>query len=194
MDTLSAILLLLTVIDPLGNVPTFIAALAGVAPERRVRVIARELFFALIIMLVFLFFGSRLLGLLQLRQEALSISGGIMLFLIAVKMIFPRGQAEGEEPVEEPFIVPLATPFVAGPSVLATLLILVSSQPQEMSRWLTAVLTAWAISALVLLMAPTLARILKKKGSMAVERLMGMLLVMISVQMFLNGLERYLKH
>lgn len=194
MTTLSAILLLLTIMDPLGNVANFIAGLRPVPPEQRVRVIARELVFALIILLFFLFCGRWLLGLLHLKDEALFISGGIVLFLIALKMIFPPAAGAGGEPAVEPFIVPLATPLIAGPSLIATLLVIVSSEPDAMCKWLTALLVAWAITAVVLLCAPAISRILKEKGATAVERLMGMLLVMISVQMFLNGVERYLKH
>lgn len=193
MDTLSATLLLLTIMDPLGNVATFVAGLRPVPPEKRLRVIARELVIALVILVVFLFAGPWLLGLLHLKQEALFISGGIVLFLIALKMIFPPARRD-EELTEEPFIVPLATPMIAGPSVLATLLVLVSTQPEQLWNWFAALLIAWSITATVLLCAPAIARVLKEKGSMAVERLMGMLLVMVAVQMLLNGIEHYLKH
>ncbi|MCA1964464.1 MAG: hypothetical protein LDL31_11005 [Prosthecobacter sp.] len=192
MDTLSATLLLLTIMDPLGNVATFVASLRGVPAERRLRVIARELVAALIILLIFLFTGPWLLGLLHLKQEALFISGGIVLFLIALKMIFPPAQ-HSEDPSLEPFLVPLATPMIAGPSVLATLLVLVSTYPDQIGRWFTALMIAWAITAAVLLCAPAIARILRERGAMAVERLMGMLLVMVAVQMFLNGIEHYLQ-
>lgn len=193
MTTLSATLLLLTVMDPLGNVGIFVSGLRPVPAERRMRVIARELLFALVIMLAFMFLGSGLLGLLHLTQDALFISGGILLFLIALKMIFPTGRGGDDELLTEPFIVPLAIPMVAGPSVLATLLVMVSSHPEQMSRWLVALLAAWTINASVLLCSPAIARILKEKGTMAVERLMGMLLVMVAVQMFLNGLKFHLK-
>ena len=193
MTTSSAILLLLVTMDPLGNIANFIAGLRPVPPEQRVRVIARELAFALAILLFFLFCGRWLLGLLHLKDEALFISGGIVLFLIALKMIFPSAVRESDEPMPEPFIVPLATPLIAGPSVIATLLVLVSSQPDAMGKWLTALLASWGITAAVLLCAPAISRVLKEKGATAVERLMGMLLVMISVQMFLNGVEFYLK-
>lgn len=192
MNTLSATLLLLTIMDPLGAVANFISALRPVPPERRMRVIARELVIALVILLAFLFCGKWLLSLLHLKEEALSISGGIILFLIALKMIFPPAVLESDEPPMEPFIVPLATPLVAGPSVLATLLVMVTSQPEAMGRWLVALLIAWTITAAVLMCSPAIARLLKEKGCAAVERLMGMLLVMIAVQMFLNGLKRYL--
>jgi multiple antibiotic resistance protein len=194
MDTLSATLLLLTIMDPLGNVANFISGLRTVPPERRIPVIARELIIALIILLAFLFCGRWLLSLLHLQADALFISGGIVLFLIALKMIFPPSGREREEVTLEPFIVPLATPLIAGPSVLATLLVLVSSQPEAMWRWLVALLSAWAITAVILLLSPFISRVLKQKGSMAVERLMGMLLVMVAVQMFLNGLKHYLNN
>lgn len=193
MDTLSAALLMLTIMDPLGNVATFVSALRSVPVERRRRIIVQEMIIALVILLLFLFTGPWLLGLLHLKQEALFISGGIVLFLIAIKMIFPPEHREVEA-AEEPFIVPLATPMVAGPSVLATLLVLVSTCPDQIWRWFTALMIAWAITAAVLLCSPAIARILKEKGSLAVERLMGMLLVMVAVQMFLNGIEQYLEH
>jgi multiple antibiotic resistance protein len=194
MDTLSATLLLITIMDPLGNVATFVSGLRPVPPERRLRVIARELLIALAILVLFLFLGPWLLSLLHLKQEALFISGGIVLFLIALKMIFPPSRREADEPMAEPFIVPLATPMIAGPSVLATLLVLVSTQPEQLWRWFAALMIAWGVTAAVLLCAPAIARVLKEKGSMAVERLMGMLLVMVAVQMLLNGIEHYLKH
>lgn len=194
MDTLSATLLLITIMDPLGNVATFVSGLRPVPPKRRLRVIARELLIALAILVLFLFLGPWLLGLLHLKQEALFISGGIVLFLIALKMIFPPSRRDADEPMVEPFIVPLATPMIAGPSVLATLLVLVSTQPEQLWRWFAALMIAWGVTAAVLLCAPAIARVLKEKGSMAVERLMGMLLVMVAVQMLLNGIEHYLKH
>lgn len=194
MDTLSATLLLITIMDPLGNVATFVSGLRPVPPERRRRVILRELVIALTILVLFLFLGPWVLGLLHLKQEALFISGGIVLFLIALKMIFPPSRREAEEMMTEPFIVPLAVPMIAGPSVLATLLVLVSTQPEQIWRWFAALLIAWGVTAAVLLCAPAIARVLKEKGAMAVERLMGMLLVMVAVQMLLNGIEHYLKH
>ena len=128
MDTLSATLLLLTIMDPLGNVATFVSALRPVPAEKRLRVIARELVIALVILVVFLFAGPWLLGLLHLKQEALFISGGIVLFLIALKMIFPPSRHEADEPQVEPFIVPLAIPLVAGPSTLSMMLLLPMQQ------------------------------------------------------------------
>ena len=195
MSLVSAVLLLITIMDPVGNVASFVTAVQAVPPGRRTLVIARELVFALIILLFFFAFGAKLMDLLHLQQESLFLSGGIMLFLIAIKMIFPpdHGTAHAEN-LPEPFIVPLATPMIAGPSVIATLLLLGSSQPAARGRWLLATIIAWTATSGVLLFAPAIAKVLGEKGSMAVERLMGMLLVMISVQMFLNGLAAYLHH
>lgn len=192
MDKLSASLLLLTTMDPLGNVANFLAALRPVPQEKRRGIIARELVIALVILLVFLFCGRWLLGLLHLKNEALFISGGVVLFLIALKMVFPTSRREEDEALLEPFIVPLATPLVAGPSVIATLLVLVSSQPEKSGDWLVALLVAWGVTATVLMFAPVISRVLRDRGTLAVERLMGMVLVMVAVQMFLNGLDLYL--
>ncbi len=194
MSLVSATLLLVTIMDPVGNVPSFVASVQHVSPERRTRVIAREMLFALGLLLLFFLGGGWLMTLLQLRPESLFMGGGIMLFLIAIKMIFPpAGRDAAEASPKEPFIVPLATPLVAGPSVLATLMLLDSSQPALRPRWLAALFIAWAITSAVLLCAPAIARALREKGSLAVERLMGMLLVIIAVQMFLNGLTAFMK-
>jgi multiple antibiotic resistance protein len=192
-ELVSAIGLLLLTIDPLGNIPSFVAILKTVPPERRRRVVVRELLVALAIMVVFLFVGRQLTGLLGIQPEAISIAGAIMLFLVAIHMIFPaagRG-ANSEAEDNDPFIVPLATPLVAGPATLATL-ILISSRPGGMLAGFFALLTAWAATFVTLLSAPAIMRVLRKRGARAVERLMGMILVMLSVQMFLNGLREYL--
>jgi multiple antibiotic resistance protein len=194
MELVSAVGLLLLTTDPLGNVPSFVSILQPVPAERRRGVIARELIFALGIMLAFLLGGRQLTGLLGIRPEAISIAGAIVLFLIAIEMILPgrgRRTASGADE-NEPFIVPLATPLVAGPSTLATI-ILIASQPRGIWTGLWAVLIAWVIVFCTLLTAPTIMRILRERGARAVERLMGMLLVMLAVQMFLNGLGQYLR-
>lgn len=193
MDLLSAIGLLLVTTNPLGNVPGFIALLQPVPKERRRRVVMRELFFALIIMLAFLAGGRQLTGLLGIRSEAIAIAGALVLFLVAIEMILPgRGRREGNgRPAGEPFIVPLATPLVAGPSTLATI-ILITSNPGGFRLGLWAILVSWAVIFCTLSAAPSIMHVLGERGARAVERLMGMLLVMLSVQMFLNGLAIYL--
>ena len=179
--------------DPLGNVPSFVAVLNQVAQEHRREVVVRELCIALVLMLGFLFAGPRLMTLLGIQQQAVTIAGGILLFLIAIEMIFPSAHRRASDPASsDPFIVPLATPLVAGPSTLATL-ILLATKPGGPLRILPALLLAWAATFVCLYFAPALARALRERGARAVERLMGMLLVMLAVQMFLNGLRNYIQ-
>ncbi len=190
----SAAVTLFLIMDPLGNIPVFLSALQKVDPKRRTRVLFRETIIALGVMILFLFLGQYLLDFLGLKQESISIAGGIILFLIALKMIFPREKQTAETPSdEEPFIVPLAIPLIAGPSLLATLLLFVRSEPERIFDWLMALLIAWGISSLILLASPFVQKILKERGLIAMERLMGMILVALSVQMFLNGVAEYLK-
>lgn len=196
MELISAIGLLVLTTDPLGNVPSFISILQPIPENRRRAIVIRELFFALGIMLAFVFLGRSVTGILGIQQEAVTMAGGIVLFLVALEMILPgqgRRTTHAEEPDSEPFIVPLATPLIAGPSTLATI-ILLTSKPGGTSTALWAVLIAWVVSFFTLLSSPFIMRVLKQRGSRAVERLMGMMLVMLSVQMFLNGLREYLSH
>lgn len=193
METGSAALLLFLIMDPLGNVPLFLSLLRDLTPQRRRIVLARELLIALGVLFVFLFGGRWILELLQLRQEAVSIAGGIILFLIGLKMIFPAPEGMfGESPGGEPFIVPLAIPLVAGPSTVAVLLLLGGQDPARLGDWSIALLLAWAGTAVILFSSTTLYRWLGIRTLTAVERLMGMLLVALSVQMLLDGVATYL--
>ena len=192
MEMVAVAVTLFLVMDPLGNIPAFAAALKQVPPGRRQRVLVRELLIALVVLIGCLLVGRPLLAWLHLKPEAISIAGGIVLFLIALRMVFPSegaGLAEGIE--GEPFIVPLAIPLLAGPSALSTLLLLAQSQPARLGSWLTALLLAWAASAAILLLSPFLERLLKRRGLLALERVMGMLLVMLAVQLFLDGLAQH---
>ena len=194
MKISSAVLTLFLVMDPLGNIPPFLSVLKNVQPDRRRRVLIREVLIAYVVLLVFFFLGKRLLALLSLQQETISIAGGIVLFLIALRMIFPKeGGLFGETLEGEPFVVPLAIPLVAGPSALAVVLLLQQSEASVTWQLLLAVTIAWALSALILLSSTSLYRLLKQRGLVAMERLMGMLLVMIAVQMFMNGVSKFLK-
>ncbi len=194
MRLFSAILILILIMDPLGNVPLFLSVLKDVAPERRRRVLVRELFFSYVVLLIFLLLGKYLLLLLSLQQETISIAGGIVLFLIALRMIFPpEGGLLGESLEGEPFVVPLAIPLIAGPSTLAALLLLQQSGTNSTLELLLAITAAWSTSAAILLSSTSLYRLLRQRGLIAMERLMGMLLVMIAVQMFMNGIGRYLR-
>jgi multiple antibiotic resistance protein len=193
MRIFSAVMTLLLIMDPLGNIPLFLSALKDVRPERQRRVLLREILFAFLILLTFFFLGKYLLRFLSLQQETISIAGGIVLFLIALRMIFPPARdALADAPEGEPFLVPLAVPLIAGPSTLAALLLL-RSGPLGTPELLLALTIAWALSAIILLSSTLLYRLLKQRGLIAVERLMGMLLVMLAVQMFLNGVAKFLK-
>lgn len=193
MDILSAVITLFLIMDPLGNIPLFLSALKNVSPRRRRRVLVREIVFAYVVLLACLFVGSLALELLGLEQESISVAGGIVLFLIALRMIFPGdGGAAGETPEGEPFLVPLAVPLIAGPSTLAALLLLQRSSPGQMGSLFVALTIAWALSGAILLASPFFYRLLRERGLMAMERLMGMLLVMVAVQMFLNGVKTFL--
>lgn len=144
MDTFSAAVMLFLIMDPLGNLPVFLSILRHVDPKRRRKVMLRELLFSLVIMMGFLFAGQQILSFLNLRQEAVSIAGGIILFLIAIKMIFPSpGGVTGLAAGEEPFLVPMAIPMIAGPSILASLLLLANQEPTRMVDWSLALLMAW---------------------------------------------------
>ena len=195
MDILSAGLTLLLIMDPLGNIPVFLSVLKKVENESRKRkILIRELVIALIVMLVFLFVGQYFLKWLNLSQEAVQIAGGIVLFLIALRMIFPTEKGVmGDLPEGEPFIVPLAVPLLAGPSTLAMLILLARSQPDRIFDWLIAVLGAWGVTSLIILSSTSFHKILGNRGLMAVEKLMGMVLVAISVQMLIDGITTYLK-
>ncbi|KAA8996415.1 YhgN family NAAT transporter [Affinibrenneria salicis] len=195
-EMISATVLLLLIMDPLGNLPIFMSVLKHLEPRRRRVVLIREMLIALGLMLLFLFAGEKILAFLNLRTETVSISGGIVLFLIAIRMVFPPAQgaySSGLPAGEEPFLVPLAIPLVAGPSILATLMLLSHQYPSHLP-WLTlALFTAWGITFIVLLMSNLFLRLLGEKGVNALEKLMGLILVMLSTQMFLDGVRIYLK-
>ncbi len=193
MTPLSAGLLLFLIMDPLGNIPFFLSLLKHVPPQRRRWVVIRELLIALGVLAAFLVGGQYILKLLQLKQESVSIGGGIVLFLIGIRMVFPPvdGGIFGKPGEGEPFIVPMAIPGVAGPSAMAALLLLASNQPGRLFEWGIALFLAWLATAAILLSATYLFRWLGESVLTALERLMGMLLIALSVQMFLAGLAAY---
>ena len=193
MDIFAAATLLFLVMDPLGNIPLFLSVLKQVPEERRRLVLRRELLIAYVVLLIFLVLGPYVLSFLQVSQEAIRIGGGIVLFLIAIKMVFPQeGGLLGKTPDGEPFIVPLAIPLIAGPSSLAMIMLMrKSAEDQWLDMWL-AVTAAWVVSALILLASRRLYVLLGERGLMAIERLMGMVLIIMAVQMLLEGTAQYL--
>lgn len=193
MTIISAAFLLFMIMDPLGNIPIFLSVLQDVKPERQRPVLLRELLLALGVLLLFLYLGQYILSFLNIRQESISIAGGIILFIIAIRMIFPgRGSVMGEQPGGEPFLVPLAIPLIAGPSALATLTLLAQAEPDRLLDWTLAVGIAWGVTAVILLSSKFLYRVVGLRGLIGLERLMGMLLVALSVQMLLDGIAAYL--
>jgi MarC family membrane protein len=194
MTIASAALLLFLILDPLGNIPVFLSLLRPLPAPRRRIVLVRELLIALAVLMLFLWGGKYALDLMHLRQESVSIAGGIVLFLIGLRMIFPPPEGlMGELPDGEPFIVPMAIPLVAGPSGMAAVMLMGSKDPDRLMDWSMALLIAWVATAAILFCATALYRWLGTRVLTAVERLMGMLLVAISVQMLLDGVGLYLQ-
>ena len=194
MTVAAAALLLFFILDPLGNIPVFLSVLKGLPPSRQRRVLARELLIALGVLMLFLWGGQYALELMHLRQESVSIAGGIVLFLIGLRMIFPPPDGVmGEMPGGEPFIVPVAIPMIAGPSGMAAVMLLGSQEPGRMSDWMLALTIAWGATAIILFSATYLQKWLGTRVLTAIERLMGMVIVAISVQMLLDGIASYLR-
>jgi len=191
---ISSVFTLTLVMDPLGNIPMFMSALKGVPEERRRAVIIRELFIALAIMVFFLLFGGYFVSALALDLTAMSVAGGIVLFLIALQMIFPAQHSTfADSPGGEPFIVPLAIPLIAGPSVLTTIMLFSMQQPGRPEVWSAVVGVSWLINAVILGgLSGWFSRVLGVRGLLAMEKLMGMILVTISVQMIMTGLKKFL--
>ena len=163
---ISSVITLALVMDGFGNIPLFIAALKKVTPERRKIVLLRELGIALLIMVAFLFLGKWFLQAFGVRQFSLSIAGGIILFIISVRLVFGGEEEAKTDPKEdEPFVVPLAIPLVAGPAALSMVMILSAQSPN----------------------------LLGKRGLVAIERLTGMILVLMSVDMVMGGIAEFIK-
>jgi MarC family membrane protein len=187
----SATILLLLITDPLGNIPIFANALRHFAPERRAFVILREVLIAFLLLLAFMFVGDGFLRVMNLSELSLQIAGAVILFLIALRMIFPSGHPEAEPLQGEPLIVPLAIPALAGPSALATVLLLVSQAPARRMEWVAALCVTMAVCAVVLVLAERIQRVLGDRLVMAFERLMGLILVAISMEMLLRGIKDF---
>jgi multiple antibiotic resistance protein len=193
-DIAAAAATLFFVMDPLGNIPVFNSVLSRFEPRRRAQITARELVIALVIMLILLFAGTAILNFLGLTQPSLNIAGGVLLFLIALRMIFPpRGGESRTQVDDEPFIVPLAMPMVAGPSTIAILLLLSSTEPERIWEWCTSLVLAWVATTVLLTASPFMMRVLGDRGLKAMERLMGMLLVLLATQMLLNGVREFVR-
>ena len=189
---LSATILLILITDPFGNIPIFANALKNVAPKRRPWVILREVLIAFSLLLLFMFVGDGFLRVMNLSALSLQIAGGVILFLIALRMIFPPPEPLiAAESLQEPLIVPLAIPALAGPSALATVLLLVSQAPERRMEWIAALSVTMLVCAVVLVLAERIQRVLGERFVAAVERLMGLILVAVAVEMLLRGFKTF---
>jgi MarC family membrane protein len=190
----STLVILLAVTDPIGNIPVFISVLRRVDPARRARVILRECLIAYAVLVAFAFFGDSILSVLSISYRSLNIAGGVILFLIAIRMVFRTAEALfGELPGEEPLIVPLAIPSIAGPGAIATVVLLVSRAPDRMSESIAAITIAIAVSMLTLGFAERLSSLLGERVLTALERLIGLLLTTLAVEMLLRGVETFIR-
>tara|TARA_B100001142_G_scaffold131610_1_gene133224 strand:+ start:69 stop:656 length:588 start_codon:yes stop_codon:yes gene_type:complete len=191
VTVLAAILLLVIIMDPIGNVPVFLSILKNIPMERRKIIIIRELIIAFLILIFFMFVGRFLLQLLQIEQSSLGIAGGIILFIIAIRMIFPGTKPMFSHDEEsEPLVVPLAIPMIAGPSAIAAVILLMAQEPSRWTEWTIAVFVASLISGIILVSSESLGRKLGNRALTAIERLMGIFLIMISVDFILDGIKQ----
>lgn len=191
MTVLAAIFLLIIIMDPIGNVPVFLSILKNIPLERRKKIIIRELIIAFVILLFFMFVGRFLLQLLQIEQSSLGIAGGIILFIIAIRMIFPGTKpmfTHNEE--SEPLVVPLAIPMLAGPSAIAAVILFMAQEPSRWIEWIFVVFVASLISGIILLSSEALGSKLGNRALTAIERLMGIFLIMVSVDFILDGIKQ----
>lgn len=189
---ISAVVLLLLVFDPFGNVPIFVSALREVAPQRRRAVILRECLIAFGVLVGFVFVGGPFMRVLGLSEQSLQIGGAVVLMLVAIRMVFPTGEGVyGRIPGGEPFIVPLAVPALAGPSALATVLLLVSRDPGRTLQWIGAIALALTLSAVILEFAEKMQARLGERVTVAFERLMGLILAAIAVELMLRGVRAF---
>jgi MarC family membrane protein len=193
-EFVSAAVLLILVIDPIGNLPLVASMLSQVERGRRAKVVLRECAIAYVILVAFMFGGQRFLDLMHLSEISVSIAGGVILFMIAIRMVFrsPEG-VFGEALDREPFIVPLAIPFIAGPSALATVMLMVSKDPDKIATWVAALTLVMALTALVLALGEKIEQLVGKRAVEAIERLMGLILTAIAVEMLLGGIQRFVR-
>lgn len=195
MSLYTAVITLVFVMDPLGNIPIFFSILKKYDPKRQIRIILREAAIAFLILVLFVFFGHYILHGLHITAPALNIAGGIILFMIAIRMIFPEPQGSGkEDPLEEPLVVPLAVPLTAGPSAIAIVMVFVTRHPENLWLIFSAVLIASIVFVITMLCSRYLMKLLGQRGLTAIERLMGMILTTIAVQMLLSGVFQYVKN
>ncbi len=194
-ELLSAAVVLALVIDPLGNVPIVNAMLAGLPVARRRLVIVRECAIAFATLALFMVFGRKFLDLMHLSETSVSIAGGVILFMIAIRMVFahPEGVLGMPRREGEPLIVPLAVPLIAGPSAIATVMLMASREPEKIGMWGAALTAAMAFATIVLLAGAKLQEWLGEHAMHAIERLLGLILTAVAVEMLLAGIKTFVE-
>jgi len=183
---------LFLIMDPIANSTASLAILRNVPASRQRRILLRELLIALAIMFVFQLLGQRLLNLLDIEQSTLRLAGGFILFIISLKLVFPEDRGSLEAHTRDPFIVPIATPFIAGPSLLAAIM-LYAHRDLGPYVLLAAILLAWVATVAIMLLSTTLKDVLGERGSRAAERLMGLILILLAVQMLEEGVRMFVE-
>jgi len=189
---LSIAFTLFLLMNPVGNVPLYMSILKNIPHERHKKIIVREMVFAWVIMIIFIFLGQALLDFLHINQYTIQLAGGIVLFIISLRMVFPTKDEPTKDLIKitEPYIVPLAIPLVAGPSILSAV-ILYSHQVQNNYTMIGSISIAWAFLFIILYFSPLITKILKDRGVIAIERLMGLIMIFIAIQMFMNGIKTF---
>jgi MarC family membrane protein len=189
----SAFILLFLVTDPLGNIPLFIHHLQNISKRRRIYIIFREICIASVVLLFFMLAGKSFLKLLHLSELSMQFAGSIIMFLISLHMIFPMKNNDSNIYAEEPFIVPLAIPLLAGPSSIASVMLLSSQYPNNIYIWVGALILTMVCCAVILFMSDLIQNVLGSNVVAAFERLMGLILVAMSVEMFLKGIRLFIQ-
>ncbi|CCO23670.1 MarC family protein [Maridesulfovibrio hydrothermalis] len=184
---------LFLIMDPLGNLPVCLSMLKEFSPAKQRKILLRELLFALGIIILFMYLGAGLMKMLNIHQSTLRIAGGVILFIISMKMIFPKPEGSATEAEKDPFIVPIAVPLFAGPSLLAAVMVYGSRGDADLTV-LSGTMLAWGLTFIIMMAGPTLARILGKRGLRACERLMGLVLILLAVQMLEDGVAFYINN
>lgn len=192
MTIINLAIILFLIMDPIGNISSFLNLTEGISPKKRRHIIIREMFIALAAMIIFNYFGEYLFDLLKISNTSLQITSGLILFLVGMKILFPsQDSLRANLQTTNAFITPLAIPLIAGPALLATIMLFAHLEPSS-TVMLCAILLAWLTSVIVLLSGATLQRIISVNGLNACERLMGMILVMIAIQRFLEGIQQFI--
>ncbi len=193
MELINLSIILFLIMDPIGNISSFLNMVQGIPAERRRVIIIREMFIALIAMVVFNYLGEFIFNILSVSETTLRLTSGAILFLVAIKILFPSTDSlRANLPSGEPFVTPLAIPLIAGPALLATIMLFAHLETSQ-EAVLGAIFVAWIAAAAILFFAAPIQRTLGNNGLMACERLMGLILVMLAIQRFLEGIQQLVK-